>query len=136
MTMRIKEKIKEIEIYLDELSSIIPGDFDEYSTDIKTKAACERYFERVIEAVTDLAFLVIKKEKLETPDEDKQAFDVLSNEGVISKELAKRLKSAKGMRNIIAHEYGEVDDKIVFNSINQEIVKDTEEFIKNIKKVI
>ena len=38
------------------------------------------------------------------------------------------------MRNILAHEYGEVDDEIVFNAVTEELEKDAIEFIKNIKK--
>ena len=61
--MRIKDKIKEIEEYLEELKSILPIDFKEYSKDYKTKAACERYFEKIIEAVVDLSFLIIKEKR-------------------------------------------------------------------------
>ena len=53
--MRIKDKIKEIEGYLSELSEIIPKSFEEYK-EIKNKAACERYFEKIIESVIDLSF--------------------------------------------------------------------------------
>ena len=50
--MRIKDKAREIETYLNELVDIIPNSFEEYK-EKKTKAACERYFEVIIEAVTD-----------------------------------------------------------------------------------
>jgi uncharacterized protein YutE (UPF0331/DUF86 family) len=39
-------------------------------------------------------------------------------------------------RNILAHEYGEVDDEIVFNSIKDELEKDVKGFIKSIKKAL
>lgn len=133
--MRIKDKIKEIENYLAELIEIIPERFQDYFHDLKTKAACERYFEKIIEAVVDLAFLVIKDKGFRTPEEDKQAFDILAEEKIISKELNERLKDAKGMRNIIAHEYGKIDDEIVFESITEELEKDVITFIKNIKKI-
>ena len=130
--MRVKDKIKEIEDYLSELVEIAPRRFQDYTQDLKTKAACERYFEKIIEAAIDLAFLVIKDKGFRVPEEDKEAFDILAEEEVISRELAERLKDAKGMRNIIAHEYGKIDDRIVFESITKEIKKDTREFIKNI----
>lgn len=133
--MRIKDKVEEIEGYLSELSEIMPGTFEEYK-EIKNKAACERYFEKIIEAITDLAFLMVKEKGLKIPEEDKEAFDILSKEGIISDELSAKLKDAKGMRNIISHEYGKVDDEIVFDSITEELTKDVEEFIKNIKKIL
>lgn len=134
--MRVKDKIKEIEDYLSELVEIVPRRFQDYTQDLKTKAACERYFEKIIEATIDLAFLVIKDKGLRVPEEDKEAFDILAEERLISKELAERLKDAKGMRNIIAHEYGKIDDRIIFESITKELKKDTREFIKNVKNKI
>ena len=103
MNARVKDKLDEVERYLAELSEIAPKRFEEYS-DTKTKAACERYFEVIVEAVVDVAFLVIKDRKLRTPEDDKQAFDVLVDAKIIPAELSRRLKEAKGMRNIIAHE--------------------------------
>jgi len=131
--MRIKEKINEIEHYLEELSDIVPEDFQEYAKDKKAKAACERYFEKIIEAAVDLAFLVIKENGLKSPEEDKEAFDIIAKGKIISETLATRLKDAKGMRNIIAHEYGKIDDKIVFEAITEELERDVKEFIKKVR---
>ncbi len=135
MKTRIDEKINEIENYLEELSEIIPEDFEEYKTNFKTKAACERYFEKIIEAVVDLAFLIVKDNKYKTPEDDKEVFDILANEKIITAETASNLKDAKGMRNILAHQYGVVDDEIVFNSITEEIIKDVQDFLEQIKKI-
>ena len=132
---RIDDKIEEIETLLEELESILPADIEEYLSDFKSKAAGERYFERIIEAIVDLAFLIIKDKKLKIPEEDKQVFDILCEEKIISKDLVDRLKEAKGMRNVIAHEYGTIDDSLVFHSLTEELIKDAQEFIKQISKI-
>ena len=129
---RIKEKIEDIEVLLEELEEIMPNDFEDY-VKIRNKAACERYFEKIIEAIVDVAFLVIKDRTLKIPEEDKEAFDILADKKIISKELAIRLKDAKGMRNILAHEYGVVKDDLVFNSVKNEILSDSREFIKHVE---
>lgn len=134
--MRINDKLKELENYISELVDIIPENFQGYKNDLKTKAACERYFEKIIGATLDLAFLIIKEKGFKIPEEDKEAFDILSKENVINVELSEKLKEAKGMRNIISHEYGKLDDELVFNSITQELEKDVNNFIKNIKKFL
>ena len=133
--MRIKDKLEEIEEFLEELKDIIPLSFDEYKRNFEKKAACERYCEKIIEAVIDLAFLIIKDRGFKIPEEDKESFDILTNENIISQELSKRLKDAKGMRNIIAHEYGKIDDELVFQAITEELEKDIKDFINNIKKL-
>jgi len=132
---RIKEKIKEIEKFLEELYKNIPSnmDLEDYKNDIKTKAICERYAEKIIEAIEDLAFLIINLRKLKYPEYEKEVFDILKDKKIISETLSKKLKDAKGMRNFIAHEYGKIDDEIIFNSVTEDLENDTKEFIKSIR---
>ena len=134
MNSRINDKADEIEGYLAELEEIKPLTFKDYSNDLKTKAACERYIEKIVEAVVDIAFLVIKEKALGAPENDAEALMMLAENEIISSELAGKLQDAKGMRNILAHEYGEIDDEIIFNSINEELGRDVKEFIKKIKE--
>ena len=132
MNQRIQDKINEIELYLKELESIKPPALEKYENDIKEKAACERYFEKIIKATIDLAFLVIKTKSLETPEDDKDAFNILMQHEIIDESLCNNLKNAKGMKNIIAHQYGKVDDKLVFESITHELIEDVDKFIDKI----
>ncbi|MBI2130320.1 DUF86 domain-containing protein [Candidatus Woesearchaeota archaeon] len=127
---RIEDKISEINRYLRELESILPPGFEEYQSNLEKKAACERYVEKIVEAATDLAFLVIKNRKLRMPDDDLDAFNVLLEGKIIDDGLAARLKNAKGMRNIISHQYGNIDDEIVFEAIDKELSRDIKEFVK------
>jgi len=113
---------------------IIPKSFEEYVNNYVVKAACERYAEIIIEAIIDLVYLIIKEKKLPIPKNDLNAFDILLKNKIISKNLAERLQDAKRMRNILAHEYGKIDDEIVFEAITKELNKDASEFIKEIKK--
>lgn len=126
---KISDKIGEISKYLDELKEIAPSDLHEYTSSIEKKAACERYVEKIVEAMTDLAFLVIKIKRLRLPEDDVDAFNILLENKIIQKDLASKLKCAKGMRNIISHQYGSLDDKIIFESIKGELDKDVNEFI-------
>lgn len=132
MNGRINEKIEEIETFLSELSSLLPANIQEYEKDFGKKAACERYFEKIVEAVVDAAFLLIKMLKLKIPEEDKEAFIILENKEIIPPHLSKRLQEAKSMRNILAHEYGIVDDAIVFHAVTEELENDVREFIENV----
>lgn len=103
---RIEEKINEIEKFIEELYNYFTPlniDLDEYKKDYKTKAICERYCEKIIEAIEDLAFLVINYKKLKFPEYEKEVFDILKDNKIISENLSKRFKTAKGMRNFIAH---------------------------------
>ena len=133
---RINDKIEEIGEFLEHLNQIAPASFEEYKDNIEKKAACERYAEKIIEALTDLSFLAIKFKKLKLPQDDIDAFNILSENKIIDDNLSVKLKNAEGMRNILAHQYGKVDDEIVFDSIKEELEKDALDLIKSVKNIL
>ncbi len=133
---RIRDKIIEIEKFLKELEVSIPKSLEDYKNDFKLRAIGERYFEKIVEAMSDLSFLIIKEKKLKQPEEEENVFEILMNNNIISRDLAERFKKAKGMRNILSHQYGNIDDEVVFDSITKELQKDVNEFIEIISKLI
>ena len=85
---------------------------------------------------TQRSFLrLIKEKKLKIPEDDESSFDILKDEKIISDALAKKLIDAKSMRNIIAHEYGKIDDEMVFHAVSEELIPDVLEFIKCVKRL-
>jgi uncharacterized protein YutE (UPF0331/DUF86 family) len=131
---RITEKINEINEFLEQLKQIAPSSLDEYKSNMEKRAACERYVEKIVEAATDLAFLIIKNKKMKIPEDDIDAFNILLENKIIDSKLASKLKNAKGMKNIISHQYGNIDDEVVFESITEELEKDVRDFIGVVKK--
>jgi len=133
---RINEKIDEVEKYLEELESITPDDLEDYLSSSMIKAACERYFEKIVEAIVSISFLFIREKELKSPESEEHAFLILSNNEIITDDLSAKLRKAKDMRNRIIHNYGEIDDAIVFHSVSEELRRDAEEFIKNIAECL
>src|SRR3989338_2023957 len=97
MNERINDKLKEIEHILEKILEILPAVFEEYQTKETIKAACERYFERIIENCVDVCLLVIKEKKLVIPEGDIESFQSLANAKIISKKLSEKLQDAKRM---------------------------------------
>jgi len=131
---RILDKIGEIENYLNELELIIPEGLDEYLDNLEKRLASERAFEKIIEAINDLAILFLKQKRFELPSEDVKAFEIISDKNIIPKELAFNLNQAMGMRNFLAHQYDKVNDELVFNAIHDKLFNDARQFIKSIKE--
>ena len=98
------------------------------------KAACERYLEKIIEGCIEISFLIAKELDFDMPEDEDSIFQVLAKNGIISEKLSERLKSAKGMRNVLAHQYGDIDDSKIFSSIEQELKGDIEEFFIKIEE--
>ena len=132
---RLDDEMINLEDYLKELTSIIPSHYSEYQENFEKRAACERYFEKIVESVVSISYLICRKESLEIDDKLK-SFTILQENKIISKDLLVKLKDAKGMRNIIAHKYGEIDNLIVFETITKELIVDINEFLTEIKSSI
>ena len=130
---RVEDKNLEVIEFVDNLEKILPDDYGEYISNLEKRLACERAFEKIVEVVNDLAILLIKEKGMVLPVDDEGVFDVLAEAEVISKELALKLKDAKGMRNILAHQYGNINDEIDFETIRNEIIKDVKEFLGLLK---
>ena len=136
MEERINDKLTEIEEAITDLENLEIPEFEEYIKNKMLMACCERYFERIIEGVISLAFLIIRHKKLNSPESEEQAFFILAKNNIISETLAKKLKEAKDMRNIIVHNYEIADYSIVYHAITEEILIDAEEFLNKIKLVL
>lgn len=117
---RILAKIDELDGYLVELRQVVPATFEAYGT-IEKKRACERLLQIAIEVVIDICGLLVAGLRLGLPAEEDDLFERLETASVISPDLKATLRSMRGLRNILVHEYGRVDDAIVFEVIRNEL---------------
>ena len=69
------------------------------------------------EASADAARHVIASEGLRVPRTYGDAFAVLADEGLIGPDLAMRLARAAGLRNLLVHQYADVDDERVLRDV-------------------
>lgn len=129
----MQSDIDELDSYLDELIEIVPDTFEEYELSIEKKRSCERLLHISIESVIDICMLLVKDLKLGLPVEEEDVFDKLEKKKIFPKKLIKKLREMKGLRNILVHRYGSVDDELVYDSLSAEL-NDFHEFIDDILK--
>lgn len=110
---RILAKLDEMLTYLEELSEIAPASFEEFQQTEK-KRACERLLQIAIEAVIDVCGLIVSGQRLGLPADEDDVFRKLRDHDIFSEDLIQTLRSMRGFRNILVHEYGGVDDRITF----------------------
>jgi uncharacterized protein YutE (UPF0331/DUF86 family) len=61
----------------------------------------------------DLAMHLVRRNRLGVPQESRDAFELLATSGALSRELAERLKSMVGFRNVAVHNYQSLNLDIV-----------------------
>ena len=69
--------------------------------------------QRAIQSAIDLAAHLISVKSWGLPDSLKQHFTILEREGVLSTNLAARMRAMTGFRNIAIHEYQTLDPAIL-----------------------
>jgi len=132
---RILSKLDELNQYLSELKEIKTSSIDEYINSIEKKRACERLIQISIETVIDICNILVSGLKLGLPFDEEDIFIKLENKKLISKETSKMLREMKGFRNILVHNYGDVDDELVFKMISKKL-GDFDKFRKEVLKNI
>ena len=110
---RVLSKIDDLEAYLSELKQIVPDSFADYQR-IEKKRSCERLLHLCIECAVDICKLFVSGLKLGLPHEENDLFNKMSKKNVLSPEMTSLLKEMRAFRNILIHEYAEVDNEIVY----------------------
>ena len=131
----IENKISSIKKYLDILKRYRGYSVIEIKNNIDIRGALERYLYLAVQASIDLAEAVIAYKNFRKPITLAESFDILFEGKVVTdRALIERLINMVGFRNIIAHDYGEINYDIVYNILKNKL-KDIEEFIKIISEL-
>ena len=131
----IRTKIKEIEESLDLVKEHLPTDFEEFLNLGLVKDGIYKKIEFSIENVFDICAIINTDLKLGIPSSDEDIVDNLVKNGILKKEMGKKLRLMKGFRNILVHRYGKIDDKLAFEVLKENI-GDFYDFIKGIGKFL
>lgn len=72
-----------------------------------------------IEGCVDVAHHIISSESFGSPDTNADALRRLGEHGVVDPDLARRLGRAVGFRNVLVHQYTQVDDDRVIAMLGE-----------------
>lgn len=132
---KITLKIDALKEYIQVLKQLKDTSPDELKNDFVKRGAVERYLQLAIESCIDISELIIIDQRLKRPDTSKEAILILGKEGIIDKKFGENFSKAVGFRNILVHDYVDVDyGKLYAYLINN--MADFERFIKEILKFI
>ena len=124
-------KIRELEIYLEEFSELLPENKEIFLKSLMNRRAIERQLQILIESVIDICFILLKELKIHLPSDEDTIFDLLQD--YLSN--WQNLKEMKSFRNLLVHRYGSVEDEKVYELITEEM-GDFDIFINDIKKIL
>ncbi len=124
----INKKLVSVTTYLNDLLPYKDISFDEF---MKRHYEIERLLELLVMTASDIIFYLISSKREPAPASYKSAFLRAGEIGIIGEELSKNLALGAGLRNILVHEYEEIDYIIVHKSI-QTAIRDFTALIKEL----
>ncbi len=127
------EKVKE---YLDYLYKIKENcSIDDFKHNPMIYASSERFLHLSIEALLDIGTHVISDENLGKVEFYSDIPKLLHQHGYLTKELTDLFIKIIGFRNILVHEYLEIDLDIVYNVMKNSL-NDLEKILKEMAKIL
>lgn len=124
----LRKQLQQLEPYR-ELSE------DLLRSDVTNRLIVERLLEVSVQSIIDCSRLLVALEDMRGIRDERDALTILAERGVISQELSVRLLRAKGFRNILVHEYVDIDPALLSAHLHAG-VEDLWEFARSLAKVV
>lgn len=100
-----------------ELDRVHSAGLDAYRSDALLRAATERRLQTALQVCIDLGAQLLAERALATPATYREVFVALESAGILADGLGRRLGVAAGQRNLLVHDYLDVDDAKVFAAL-------------------
>lgn len=106
---------------------------EEFLVDLDCQEIVLFNLQMAVQNCIDIAAHIISDEELGIASSTNEMFYILQENGYIRPELTENMVAAVGLRNLVVHEYGNIDLKQVYQIANQDI-DDLEDFVRAILK--
>lgn len=125
-TIFIHKKIELIQLDLGRLQPFAKLTFDEVAKDWMKLSTVERLLEKLIGRGIDINQHVITElisTKIAAPLEYRETFTKLAELKVLPEDFAKQISKSAGFRNMLVHEYNNLDEQTIYTSIGDALAQ-------------
>ena len=123
----VLRKLSELETYYGQIKEFADIIIDNYKNDWKTQRIVERTLQIMIETCTDIASHIISDRGMRPPTTYADTFRVLLENNIINSEMFATMEKMAKFRNVVVHQYEEVDAEIVIVILKRHL-KDFDRF--------
>lgn len=117
----IRKRINKLDEYLEVLKNLQRYSYDEFISDPEHYGSTERFLHLAIEAITDMGNHIIADESLGIVNWYSDIPDIFAVKGYIDDALKEKWIQMIGFRNVLAHEYIEIDHKLVYEVLQNKL---------------
>ncbi|MHA1341778.1 MAG: type VII toxin-antitoxin system HepT family RNase toxin [Candidatus Helarchaeota archaeon] len=131
----INFRIAKLREYLRILHNLSKEKKEDFISNYRIYGLAERYLQLAIECVLDIGNYIISRLNLEKPDKYQDILLILGANSIIPKAFAEKIAKMAGFRNILVHDYLDINHEIVYDHLIHEL-SDFDDFIKIILKFL
>jgi uncharacterized protein YutE (UPF0331/DUF86 family) len=117
----IRKRLNKLDEYLGILRGLQRYSFEEFIGDPEHYGSAERFLQLGIEAITDIGSHVIADLALGTVNWYSDIPTILAEKGHISADLKEKWIQMIGFRNILVHDYADIDHRIVYEALQHRL---------------
>lgn len=117
----LHRRLKKLDEYLDVLEDAQRYTYREFADNPEHHGSVERFLHLAVEALTDMASHVVADEDLGSVDRARDLPDIFEEHGYVDEELAATWKDMIGFRNVLVHEYVDIDPERVYDVLQNQL---------------
>lgn len=124
-------RLNKLKEYIGFLDSIKKYTESEYIKDPFIYGSSERFLHLAIECAIDIGNHIISDMRYRKPETNRDVFEILYENEIISLKLKENLGNMASFRNILVHDYVRIDRGMVYKIITEDL-KDLKSYAKEI----
>lgn len=128
----LQKRIAKLKEYIGLLQRLKKYGRDKFKKDPFIHGNAERYLQLAIQCMLDIGNHIISDQNLGEVNEYRDVFIIMGENGILPKDFANRISSMAGFRNILVHEYLELNLDQVYENL-QENLDDFKKFMVYLK---
>jgi len=128
----ILAKAGSVHKHIDRIKEKISVDQESFLNDPDRQDIISFNIQMAVQNSIDIAAHIISEEGWGVPGSNNEMFYTLEDKGILKRDIVEKMVKAVGFRNLIVHEYGKLDLKLVY----QVASRDIDDIIQYITEVI
>jgi len=115
----LEKRLLKLERAIHKLKGLSQVSWERFMEDEGIRDRAERNLQTAIQVCIDMGNHIIADSGYRTPSSYADIFDVLREEGLLEECLASTMKRMTGFRNVLVHEYLDINPEIVHESLSR-----------------
>jgi len=118
---KLAGKVANLETCIARIQEVYRGEREVFLHNLLRQESVLLNLQRACENVIDIANIAVAELDLGVPASARESFELLENEGIVSRELASKMATMVGFRNLVVHQYFRIDPEKVCDIIEQDL---------------